>query len=70
MKIKTTEQLRELYGFPSGRAKDKEFSSLDKHANNFINTSPFLVLSTSNKEGKQDASPRGGDPGFVKVLNN
>ena len=69
MKIESIQQLRELYGFPSGRAKDKEFFSLDFHATNFINNSPFLVLSTSNNEGKHDASPRGGGRGFVKVLN-
>ncbi len=70
MKIETTEQLRELYGFPNGRAKDKELSSLDVHAKNFIKKSPFLVLSTSNRKGKMDASPRGGNPGFVTILND
>ncbi|MFD1162068.1 pyridoxamine 5'-phosphate oxidase family protein [Hwangdonia seohaensis] len=67
MKITTEKQLRELYGFPSGRAKDKVFSTLDKHAINFIKKSPFVVLSSSNKDGKHDASPRGGFPGFVHV---
>lgn len=70
MKIETENQLRELYDLPSGRAKDKVFSTLDKHAINFISKSPFIVLSTSNKNGKMDASPRGGNPGFVKVLNS
>lgn len=69
MKIKDTSQLREIYGFPSGRAKDKVFSKLDKHAINFIEKAPFLVLSSSNVNGDLDASPRGGLPGFVKVLN-
>lgn len=70
MKIETENQLRELYDLPSGRARDKVFSILDKHAINFISKSPFIVLSTSNKNGKMDASPRGGNPGFVKVLNS
>jgi len=70
MKIETENQLRELYDLPSGRARDKVFSTLDKHAINFISKSPFIVLSTSNKNGKMDASPRGGNPGFVKVLNS
>ncbi len=67
MKITEISQLRELYGFAKGRAKDKVFSKLDKHAINFIEKSPFLVISTSNKKGKLDASPRGGKSGFVKV---
>lgn len=70
MKIKNTSQLRELYGLSSGRARDKVFSTLDKHAINFISKSPFIVLSTCDKNGKMDASPRGGKPGFVSVINN
>ncbi len=70
MKISTEKQLRELYGYASGRAKDKVFSKLDKHAINFINKSPFLILSSSSKEGKHDASPRGGALGFVKVISD
>mgnify|MGYP000352262568 CR=1 FL=1 len=69
MKIKTHEQLRELYGYPRGRAKDKLLASLDKHAVNFIENSPFLTLSSVSKAGKMDVSPRGGVAGFVKVLD-
>lgn len=69
MKIETLEQLRELYGYPSGRAKDKEFNCLDKHAKRFIEKSPFVVISTSNNQGQLDASPRGGSSGFIKVIN-
>ncbi len=69
MKITDIDQLREFYGFPSGRAKEKALIKLEKHSINFIQTSPFLVMSTSNKEGNLDASPRGGNSGFVHVLN-
>lgn len=69
-KITTIQQLRDLYGYPKGRAKDKVLNGLEKHAINFINHSPFLVISTADDKGKQDASPRGGLPGFIKVLNN
>ena len=36
----------------------------------FIQNSPFAVLSTADNEGNCDASPRGGKPGFVKVLDD
>lgn len=69
-KTLTTEtELRELYGFPSGRAAQKVLSELEKHSINFIEHSPFLVLSTTNNQGKMDASPRGGEPGFVKIIS-
>ncbi len=69
MKIENATQLRKLYGLPSERASKKQLSALDKHAINFIEKSPFLILSTCNQHGKVDASPRGGKPGFVKILN-
>lgn len=67
MNITTIEELRTLYPQPSERAKDKELRQLDKHATHFIKLSPFLVLSTGSRSGQMDASPRGGEPGFVKV---
>lgn len=69
MKISNLKELRDLYGYPSGRAKDKVLTNLDKHCINFIHHAPFLVLSSCDKKGKLDASPRGGHPGFVKVVN-
>lgn len=69
-KITSTEQLREIYGFPKGRAEKKVLSTLEKHSKNFIANSPFLLLSSISKEGKMDVSPRGGNSGFVKVVDN
>lgn len=68
-KIENESQLRELYGFPSGRAKQKSLNALEKHSINYISKSPFMVLATVNNAGQMDVSPRGGDPGFVHVLS-
>jgi PPOX class probable FMN-dependent enzyme len=40
---------------------------IDVHARKFIAMSPFCVLATSDIDGSVDASPRGGNPGFVNV---
>jgi len=69
MNITSITKLRELYGFPKGRAKDKVLHKLDKHAINFIETSPFLIISTVSEQGQMDASPRGGEAGFIKIIN-
>ncbi len=69
MVISNEEELRALYGWPSGRAKSKVLTQLEKHAKNFILHSPFFVLSTHDQFGKMDASPRGGKPGFVHMLD-
>ncbi len=70
MTIRDTSQLRDIYGFPKGRAKDKVLDTLEVHSKHFINRSPFIVLSTVGQSGKMDASPRGGEPGFVKISND
>ena len=70
MIITNKEELRTLYGWPRGRAKDKVLSQLEKHSKNFILHSPFFVMSTYDHAGRSDASPRGGQPGFVEVLDD
>jgi PPOX class probable FMN-dependent enzyme len=61
-----TQQLRDLYGLASERAKVKVLTELDVHAKAFIHKSPFIVMSTIGKFGAMDASPRGGKAGFIK----
>lgn len=70
MELKTEAQLRELYDDPKERAVKKQMSKIDKHVLTFIQHAPFLVISTCNKSGQMDSSPRGGNPGFVQVIND
>jgi len=65
--ITNAEELRAVYRLPSDSAVKKVLTHLDKHCVNFINLSPICVLSTSGAKGSVDASPKGGDPGFVQV---
>ena len=67
--ITTLAALRQLYGPARERSLKKEISALDAHAVRFIGLSPFVVLASSDADGHMDASPRGGEPGFVKVLD-
>jgi|GEM_PF-3719540 len=55
-----TQELRTLYGTPSGRAAIKVLTALEQHSRNFIEQSPFLILSSCNSQGHMDTSPRGG----------
>lgn len=70
MYIQSEEELREIYGYAKGRAKDKQLPCLEYHSRNFIAHSPFLTISTYAKSGSVDCSPRGGKPGFVKIVND
>lgn len=67
--ITTLPALRQLYGPARERSLKKEIPALDAHAVQWIALSPFVVLASSDADGHLDASPRGGDAGFVKVLD-
>ncbi len=57
------------YRPPSQLVLDKEIDHLDAHCRAFVGLAPFAVLSTADASGAPEVSPRGGDPGFVKVLD-
>jgi uncharacterized protein len=63
----TRADLRALYGEPSELAARKAIPRLDRHCRRFIELSPFLVMATSDADGRCDASPKGDAPGFVQV---
>ena len=59
--------LASIYPKPTPRVIAKARPEIDLHARKFIAMSPFCVLATSGTDGSVDASPRGGNPGFVNV---
>ena len=68
--IETTQQLRSLYLPAKERAVKKQLSRLDQHCKNFLALARFAVLSTADAQGNMDASPRGGDAGFIKAIDD
>ncbi|MDO8422769.1 MAG: pyridoxamine 5'-phosphate oxidase family protein [Parvibaculum sp.] len=62
--------LRTVYREPSDGAVNKQLSYLDPHSKTFISLSPFLCIGTSRPDGLADVSPRGGEAGFVHVLDD
>ena len=69
MELKSEEALRTVYPDP-GQTRGKVLSALDPHAKTFIGLSPFLCIGTSRPDGLGDVSPRGGEQGFVHVLDD
>lgn len=67
--IASEEELRELVGVPGELAVKKVIHHLDSHCRDFISKSPFLVMSTADREGNCDVSPRGDKAGFVLTHN-
>ena len=61
---------QERFGEPSERARLKVADRMDPYVQEFVRPAPFAVMSTADGDGRCDASPRGGHPGFVKVLDD
>jgi PPOX class probable FMN-dependent enzyme len=67
--IDNVEALRQLYAQPAKGAAAKEIGHLHAHFSNFIERSPFVCISSMSADGRADVSPRGGEAGFVHVLD-
>ena len=70
MNITSLTELRSLYAAPKERAVRKQLAALEEHSCRYISLSPFLVIASGNRQFDMDASPRGGQPGFVKVVDH
>jgi uncharacterized protein len=68
--IASAAHLRELFGEPLPRVVAKEMPALDEATREFIAAAPFLVMATTGRDGSCDAGPKGGPPGFVRVLSD
>ncbi len=65
--ISSVEALRAVVGDPPPGVEAKLEDHLNDFALRFIEKCPFLVLSTSDRQGRVDASPKGDAPGFISV---
>src|SRR4051794_5554549 len=63
-------QLRELYAQPAARAVDKQLDRLDEMARRLIALAPLVLVASHDAQGRCDVTPRGGQPGFVSVLDD
>ncbi|TMA35283.1 MAG: pyridoxamine 5'-phosphate oxidase family protein [Deltaproteobacteria bacterium] len=59
--------LRRVIGEPIPGLGLKNQSTISDEAREYIEHSPFLVLATSDAEGRLDASPKGDGPGFCLI---
>jgi len=67
--LSSEEALRDNYATPNDAVIAKDIRHIDAHCARFIELSPFCVIGTSRNDGSGDVSPRGGEPGFVHVLD-
>ncbi len=61
--------LREALGGAHPRAATKVRDTMDENVQAFVRLAPFVVMASANGAGDCDASPKGGVPGFVRILD-
>ncbi|MBX3653678.1 MAG: pyridoxamine 5'-phosphate oxidase family protein [Ramlibacter sp.] len=67
--VASVQELRGIIPPPSPLVLNKVIDHLDAHARRLVASSPYVVLATSDATGRCDSSPRGGEPGFIRVLD-
>jgi PPOX class probable FMN-dependent enzyme len=58
------------FGVPAEGPRTKVKPVLTEEVRAFIRQAPFVVMATADAEGRCDASPKGGKPGFVAILDD
>ena len=68
--VESEAQLRALMGDPvAPPVVEKTLTSLDRHCRAFVGRSPFVLIASSDSDGRMDVSPKGDAPGFVQILD-
>jgi PPOX class probable FMN-dependent enzyme len=67
--VTSLDELEGVYDPPEEGAAKKAIDVLDRHCRDFVARSPFVLMATAAADGSCDVSPRGGPPGFVRVLD-
>ena len=67
MKTMTLADLDAHYQPPKPTTLQKSLDHVDRWGRDYMARSPFCVISAAGPDGAMDVSPRGGEPGFVRV---
>ena len=68
--INSQAQIREVIDGIHAAQELKILDHIDNHCRVWIERSPFIVMSTVDRQGNLDASPKGDPAGFVRVLDD
>lgn len=68
--ITSADELKSLVGEPHEAVVKKSIAQVESHVIHYVSMSPLFFLSTADASGRCDVSPRGDEPGFVKVLDD
>ena len=65
--LKLLEDLRRVIAEPRATTKSKILDALDEQSIAFLARCPFALVGTTSADGTIEVSPKGDDPGFIRV---
>jgi uncharacterized protein len=69
-RVQTDARLREHIGAAAPITREKVKPALDADLRRFVEASPYVCVATVDRAGRCDVSPRGDEPGFVRILDD
>jgi hypothetical protein len=66
-RISTKEELRRTIAEPRPATHAKILDALDEQSIDFLKRCPFALVSTASADGTIEVSPKGDEPGFIRI---
>jgi len=66
-RISTKEDLRRIIAEPRPATRVKILDALDEQSIEFLKRCPFALVGTTSADGTVEVSPKGDEPGFIRV---
>ncbi|WP_422009573.1 MSMEG_1061 family FMN-dependent PPOX-type flavoprotein [Reyranella sp.] len=66
-RISTKEELRRIIAEPRPATRVKILDALDDQSIEFLKRCPFALVGTTSADGTVEVSPKGDEPGFIRV---
>ena len=66
-RIGTKEELRRIIAEPRPATRVKVLDALDEQSIEFLKRCPFALVGTTSADGTVEVSPKGDEPGFIRV---
>ena len=66
-RITTKEELRRVIAEPRPATRAKILDALDEQSIAFLKRCPFALVSTTSADGTIEVSPKGDEPGFIRI---
>ena len=66
-RLSSTEDLRRIIAEPRPTTRSKILDALDEQSIDFLKRCPFALVGTTAEDGTVEVSPKGDEPGFIRI---